>query len=121
MIQLIEKTICGWQPSLEASLLASSSWQPVKTCGWQPSLGSQLAGFQQLAASLLHLATGSPEGKAAPAGGNVFWKSPLWKRSVVSDVAMLPRNEMYKPPVQDTVEVKMNAAFTDIQEAKQVS
>ena len=105
--------------------------------------GSQLAGFQQLAASknmwlaaitwkpacwlptvgsqLVASCYWQPEGKAAPAGGNVFWKSPLWKRSVVSDVAMLPRNEMYKPPVQDTVEVKMNAAFTDIQEAKQVS
>lgn len=34
---------------------------------------------------------------------------------------MLQRCDMYKPPVQDTTEVKMNAAFTDCQEAKQVS
>lgn len=54
-------------------------------------------------------------------GGNVFWKSPLWKRGVIADVAMLPRNEMYKPPVAESVEVKMNASFTDCQEAKQVS
>lgn len=59
--------------------------------------------------------------KHSPPGGNVFWKSPLWKRGVLSDVAMLPRGDMYKPPVQETIEVKMNAAFTDCQEAKQVS
>ncbi|CAK9017407.1 Uncharacterized protein SCF082_LOCUS13627 [Durusdinium trenchii] len=59
--------------------------------------------------------------KHASPGGNVFWKSPLWKRGVIGDVAMLARAEMYKPPCQETIEVKMNAAFTDCQEAKQVS
>ena len=34
---------------------------------------------------------------------------------------MLPRCDMYKPPAQETTEVKMNAAFTDCQEAKQVA
>ena len=96
---------------------------------WQPTVGCQLAGIQQLVSSLLQLDLLPTcligllclEAKHASPGGNVFWKSPLWKRGVIGDVAMLARAEMYKPPCQETIEVKMNAAFTDCQEAKQVS
>ena len=59
--------------------------------------------------------------KHAGAGGNVFWKSPLWKRGVLYDVEMLGRGGMYKPPVKEATEVKMNAAFTDCQESKQAT
>ena len=55
------------------------------------------------------------------ATGNVFWKSLAWKRGLIQDVAMLPRSEMYKPPSDEATEIKMNAAFTDIQESKQVT
>ena len=61
------------------------------------------------------------EAKHAGPGGNVFWKSPLWKRGVLYDVEMLQRNGMYKPPLKEATELKMNAAFTDGQESKQVT
>ena len=53
----------------------------------------------------------------SPASGNVFWKSPGWRRGVVSDVAMLPRNEMFK---EFTPGLTMQAAMTDAQEQRQV-
>ena len=53
----------------------------------------------------------------SPAAGNIFWKSSAWRRGMVSEVRMCPRAEMWKP----TQGMSMQAAFTDVQEYKQVS
>lgn len=59
------------------------------------------------------------EAKSTSPAGNVFWKSTAWKRQVVQDVTMCPRSDMFKPN-SGNKKLRMEAALTDIQEAKQV-
>ena len=61
-----------------------------------------------------------PAKAKTPASGNVFWKSNAWKRQVITDIAMLPRQEMFKP-AGPAGKLHMDAALTDIQEHKQVT
>ena len=56
---------------------------------------------------------------SANATGNNFWKSTAWKRQVINDVVMCPRQDMFKPAIG--TKLRMDAALTDIQEAKQVT
>lgn len=51
-----------------------------------------------------------------PLGSNIFWKSPAWKRGLVTDVRMCARSEMWRPSTR----LSMDAALTDVQEQKQV-
>jgi hypothetical protein len=58
--------------------------------------------------------------KSSSPAGNVFWKSPLWKRQIVSDVSMLGRQDMFKPTCMGT-RLLTEAALTDCQEYRQVT
>lgn len=55
---------------------------------------------------------------SASSTGNIFWKSLAWKRQVINDVIMCPRQDMFKAA---GTKMRMDAALTDIQEAKQVT
>ena len=59
-----------------------------------------------------------PQAKTG-AAGNLFWKSPAWKRQVVTNVRMCPRADMYKPPQGDRL--SMEVSMTQIQEGKQAA
>ena len=66
-----------------------------------------------------HVSNGVPAQAKAPAAGNLFWKSPVWKRQIVQDVSMLPRGEMYCPLFGGASKLRIDAHITDIQEFKQ--
>lgn len=51
---------------------------------------------------------------------NIFHRSPLWRQGLVSDIAMLPRAEMVKPPRVDA-KYGSDGRFTRVQEMKQAS
>ena len=51
-------------------------------------------------------------------GGNLFHKSPAWRRGIVGDIQMLQRNEMYRLSKQSDT-LRMNSSFTLSQEARQ--
>ena len=65
-------------------------------------------------------AMGFPAEARSVPQGNMFWKSSAWKRGVIRDIRMCPRQEMYKEHVS-TAPLSMHAAFTDAQEIKQAS
>ena len=50
--------------------------------------------------------------------GNLFHKSPAWRRGIVGEIQMLQRNEMYRLSRQSDT-LRMNSSFTLSQEARQ--
>ncbi|CAK8990596.1 unnamed protein product, partial [Durusdinium trenchii] len=53
-------------------------------------------------------------------GNNIFHKSKLWKTALVTDISMLPRQQMLKPPRPDN-RYGVDTRFTKVQEMKQAS
>jgi len=51
-------------------------------------------------------------------GNNIFHKSKLWKTALVTDISMLPRQQMLKPPRPDN-RYGVDTRFTKVQEMKQ--
>ena len=51
-------------------------------------------------------------------GKNMFHKTSLWRQGLISDVIMLPRSDMVKPPRGDS-KYGADGRFTRVQEMKQ--
>ena len=55
--------------------------------------------------------------KATSGQPNMFHKSKTWKRQIVSNIVMCPRDEMWKPSPKSLP--TMASSFTDVQECRQ--
>jgi len=52
-------------------------------------------------------------------GKNIFHRTPLWRQGLISDILMLPRGEMVKPPRAEGAKYGGEGRFTKVQEMKQ--
>ena len=52
-------------------------------------------------------------------GKNIFHRTPLWRQGLISEILMLPRGEMVKPPQAEGAKYGAEGRFTKVQEMKQ--